>query len=744
MATDLNRDRLKSEVIWEFGSFQFDSSTHELKKLGLPIRLQAMPAKILTLLLERRGKVVRREEIRRALWTDDVVVDFDTGLNTAIRKLRRALSDEADVPKYIATLPRIGYRFLVPAMSRQSSDVHKPFPAAVPPPLPRPPVAQPPAVEPVPAPVHRRGRRPLLVAGLLAIGVVASSLVWWRDSSASRPVARTTLVLPPEHQMLLARGRRVAISPDGHRVAYVAHRDGAPRVFVRDLGRTSTIELPFRALGGVTFSPRGDELAYFRDPGEVVRYRFSDRQTEVLSGAPAKSLTSLVWVEPDSIWASQLGGREGAEVSIWRSSGNRLMPFTSPFDSQGDDYITPSDWDPRRQWLLATTQTNPIERTTVLIHAPTGRTTVVARPGRGLRLLPTGHAVFWKEWKIFGIGIDSSSGAPIGSPFELIADVEPGGWSDIDADFSRDGTLVFVPRDEPPDTHLEWMERGGRSAPFHLPPGPYEPVDFSADGRRLLLRRTGPDGPRISLWLQDTATGETRKLIDNLRQLEGACFSPDGNSFALAADVGDIPFTNIFVARLDRPTELLRLTENSALGQSVQQWSDSGTIVYTEGTAAKTLRDIWEVAPVPGAKPSPLAYTKADEYEPAISPDGQWLAYSENEVLRVRKREAAPGQEIIVGPGGGPIWSRNGREIFYRSLDGMRAASFDNGRTGVSAFLFRLDGMRFRGWNRGYLLHPQSQRFLLIRKVYNPASGRRIEVVFNWFREVAEKSPNRR
>ncbi len=82
--------------------------------MAVKIKLQEQPFQILVLLLEQRGEVVTRDELRQKLWTADTFVDFDNGLNIAINKLRTALGDDPDAPRYIETLPRRGYRFVAP------------------------------------------------------------------------------------------------------------------------------------------------------------------------------------------------------------------------------------------------------------------------------------------------------------------------------------------------------------------------------------------------------------------------------------------------------------------------------------------------------------------------------------------------------------------------------------------------------------------------------------------------------
>jgi DNA-binding winged helix-turn-helix (wHTH) protein len=122
-----------------FGRFQLDLNSRELFCSGTRVSIQDKPLQILRLLLDAEGQVVSREQIRAALWPEDTFVDFEHGLNTAVKKLRQALEDSAEAPEYIETLPRVGYRFLVSveweegnAVRRASSVVTMPLPASQP------------------------------------------------------------------------------------------------------------------------------------------------------------------------------------------------------------------------------------------------------------------------------------------------------------------------------------------------------------------------------------------------------------------------------------------------------------------------------------------------------------------------------------------------------------------------------------------------------------------------------------
>src|SRR5512135_3238273 len=95
-----------------FGHFDVDLAAGQLRNRGVRIRLPDQPFRVLASLLERPGEVVTREELRGRLWPDDVFVDFENGLNIAVARLRAALGDSADRPRFIETLPKHGYRFV--------------------------------------------------------------------------------------------------------------------------------------------------------------------------------------------------------------------------------------------------------------------------------------------------------------------------------------------------------------------------------------------------------------------------------------------------------------------------------------------------------------------------------------------------------------------------------------------------------------------------------------------------------
>lgn len=106
---------------FQFGVFEINPRSRELRKRGVKLKLQDQPLQILLLLLEHSGEVVTREQIQKRLWPEDTYVDFDNAINSAVRKIRDALGDTPENPRFVETLARRGYRFIAP-VSQSAKD----------------------------------------------------------------------------------------------------------------------------------------------------------------------------------------------------------------------------------------------------------------------------------------------------------------------------------------------------------------------------------------------------------------------------------------------------------------------------------------------------------------------------------------------------------------------------------------------------------------------------------------------
>jgi DNA-binding winged helix-turn-helix (wHTH) protein/tetratricopeptide (TPR) repeat protein len=165
-----------------FGAFEVDLRAGEVYKHGIRLKLHYQPFQVLSLLLEHPGDVVTREELHQKLWPADTFVDFDTGLNSAVKKLRDALCDSADEPRYIETLPRRGYRFIAHV---ENGDPPAPVPIEKP-------IATVPPVEPKP---ELANNHLIFTAAGVAVFLILAALVTWRGFFAGPALTGSDVIL---------------------------------------------------------------------------------------------------------------------------------------------------------------------------------------------------------------------------------------------------------------------------------------------------------------------------------------------------------------------------------------------------------------------------------------------------------------------------------------------------------------------------------------------------------------------
>ena len=232
----------------KFGVFELDLRSGELRKSGARLSLQQQPLQLLAVLLERPGELVTRDELRKRLWPDDTFVDFEHGLNAAVKRLRDTLGDSADSPRFVETVPRRGYRFIAPA-----------------------------SVGGMPVPLPRVRRVLLLLTAGLAVGIGGL----WIYLSADRPVNSTSPLTAVPFTTLPGQEVAPAFSPDGSQIAFAWAAEG-PRdqfdLYVKVIGRENLLRLTSRPAEFISpaWSPDGRQIAFARlAPGDNAIYLIS-------------------------------------------------------------------------------------------------------------------------------------------------------------------------------------------------------------------------------------------------------------------------------------------------------------------------------------------------------------------------------------------------------------------------------------------------------------------------------------
>jgi DNA-binding winged helix-turn-helix (wHTH) protein len=239
-----------------FGLFELDLKAGQLSRNGTKLPLPQQPLQLLAVLLERPGEVITREELRQRLWSSDVFVDFDHGLNKSIQKLRDALGDSATSPRYIQTIPRVGYRFIAPVRNGTR-------PLEVEPGLPfthRPP--DPPAAGPAATVAARqRLRWWFLAAAACAIIAIVGMAVHFFFHVHPSVIQYTQLT------DFTDSATSPALSPDGHILAFIRGDSdfmSADQIYAKVLPNGEAIRLTNdpRVKYDLAFSPDGSQIAY--------------------------------------------------------------------------------------------------------------------------------------------------------------------------------------------------------------------------------------------------------------------------------------------------------------------------------------------------------------------------------------------------------------------------------------------------------------------------------------------------
>ena len=261
-----------------FGQFVLRAAAGELRKSGILIKLQPQPFQVLLLLVGRAGTVVTREDIQRNLWSDSTFVDFEHGINFAINQIRSALSDSADTPHYIETLPRRGYRFIATVTQDGPANVEVPFPGVTPF-TKAPTIGDAKAIEishnseihvlsASPNPAHlaeRKWKTPIAttIAVIAALGI--AGLVVQQQLSRRPRISFENLQI----SKLTDDGNveELAISPDGRYVAYAARDAQESGLRIRHVETHSQVEIPLpdrarERFLALTFSPDGNHIYY--------------------------------------------------------------------------------------------------------------------------------------------------------------------------------------------------------------------------------------------------------------------------------------------------------------------------------------------------------------------------------------------------------------------------------------------------------------------------------------------------
>ncbi|MCX6607889.1 MAG: winged helix-turn-helix domain-containing protein [Acidobacteria bacterium] len=709
-----------------FGPFEFDPVAGDLRKHGHRIRLAGQPLQILSALLLRPGELVSRETLQRQLWADSTHVDFDQGLNAAVNKLRQALSDSADQPRYIETLPGRGYRFMAPMV-----------PAAP---------AKPVLAFSAPTFLPRRVSAQLALAALV-VAALAGFFLGRRQTAASPALRPARFAVSPPAGFNFESGvsrQTFALSPDGTRLAFTAaDASGASHLFVRELNGLEPRLLPETAGTHTVFWPPDGRSLFASIQGQLRRVALDNSPQITLGDAPS-FLFSGAWLRPDRLilssnhgsyfgspsggtpepskdsfpWPQILPGGENILYTVWDPKVNRFRAHVRPLDGGTLAPLLESDS------RVAYTASSLTPQTGYLLYVRAG--TLLAHPfdPRSLRL--SGEAV---------------------SVASKVYSFLPTGAADFSV--SDQGTLAYttlVGRSQ-----ITWVDRQGRPLSTIGPANaPVKAGRLSPDGKSFALALYDVERAAQNLWIYDTQSNAGRQLTLAPGVRDSAVWSPDGKKLAhLYGFDGMPPRLAIRGLAESEPVELLP----SGGFQTPTDWSSDGRFIAFANNgfprfANEDQGDILLADLHQKGKIIPLLSSRFHEANASFSPDAKWLAFTSNESGRSELYlQAFEGGESphLVGPrhraserGARAVrWRRDGRELFYLGFDGrVHSIAVTPGpapKFGPPQPLFAVAPAAFAATHSivGFEVSPDGQRFAI--PIVNPAiDGTSIVVVQNW------------
>jgi serine/threonine-protein kinase len=631
----------------EFGPFVFDRTHQLLSRDGREVPLPPRVLGVLDVLTGRPGRIVSKQELIETVWKDAFV--SDTSLAEAISFLRQTLGDDPQQPTYIQTVHRRGYRFLPPAIAATAAAAEA--------------MSLPPARDAWPVVL------PWAVAVLL--GAIAVSALWrlaHPDAPAAPPVARFDVAVPAG-TALDAASASVTISADGSRVAFVACTAESCRVFARRLDETEARPVPGTDGAASPFlSPDGSALGFFAD-GKLKKVDLAGGTAMTL--ADVRQPLGATWTADGSIVFA--GSRSGGLGGLMRVPANGSSAAVVVYDAdlrRGELALAWPDVLPGGSAILATAvgaPDLPPLASVIAISPTTGeRTPIIDRALAG-RFVAPNTLVFVRDGRLTAAAFDPSRLRIVGQPVALglsVADDEP------HFAVSHVGSMVLAPILDEAAPSLGFLLRDGRVMPLPAAAQHLTSPALSPDGRRLVA--LARNDPRSDIWSLEIDRGAlTRSTFEG--EHRAPLWTGDGRGMVFASRAGG-PF-NLFGQTFDAPgTTKLATAAHQQFPSAIA--FDDRAVIYTQFDP-ESGADLWS-APLAGGSPTAILRTPFDESAAAVSPDGRWIAYQSNASNRwevyARPR---PGRSaaISVSTTGGtmPVWSRDGRTIYYHGATGLIA-----------------------------------------------------------------------
>jgi DNA-binding winged helix-turn-helix (wHTH) protein/Tol biopolymer transport system component len=672
-----NRSRLFGKFLFRvrisFGPFAFDRQSRLLWRDGAEVALPPRVLGVLEVLIDRPGQVVARQDLLDGVWKDAFVTD--TSLAEAVSFLRQALGDDPQAPRYIQTVHRRGYRFLPPvtevaprgltpteppdgALRGLTPDLH--FAVA----------SGDRAVSATVKPSIAWELLPWSVAVLCA--ALATAAVWRAVSQPAPeapPVARFD-VQPVDGTAFDRRGPAVAVSADGRTLAWSAcdATSGTCALYVRPVERLDAVRLAGSdGAASPFFAPDGRWIGFFAD-GKLKKIAASGGSASIVADAPSPG--GGTWMADGRI---VFAGTPAGGLSVVGDQGGAVTSLTSTRPERGEVRHLHPSWLPDGNSLVFTIASSPLAdapgEAAVLSLRANGWKTLRAGVTRAAPAGP-GYLLFSTGGDLQAATFDERTLTLTGGSDSVLASVT-GGDGISQFAISAGGTLAAVR--SPKSGRVAWSDRldSDAGAVARL-----TSVAISPDSRRAA--GVIADGNGSDIWIADLVSGGLSRVTYGGTNVSPA-WSADGRRVFFATR-GTGPFG--IAAR-----DINNRGDVQPIGRPATHLFPSS--VTQDGRIAATTvlpggRTAVAIVPAGGGAPAIFNDGPFDEASPAFSQDGRWLAIESDESGRTEVfiRELPDGRRFAVSTDGGsrPLWSADGRFIFFQSGARLMRAAFDTAR----------------------------------------------------------------
>jgi serine/threonine protein kinase/Tol biopolymer transport system component len=587
--------------------------------------------------------------------------------------------------------------------------------------------------EPAPGATKEPSRRPLLAMALVAAAALAiggAAGAWLRSAPATENAS-------PVRLSMAAPDRGPAwspqISPDGRVVVFATHG----RLYQQSLAGFEAVAIPGTDGADVPMmSPDGRQVAFFAG-GEL-------RRVSLTGGNPVR--IAEIKPSPGGAWGpnQEILYSQAWSSGLWAvpvAGGGTPRRVTEPDRSKGERGHWRPQFLPDGKRVLFTIMmagTGVNDCRIAILDVSTGSYRPLF-PGTDGLYLRSGHILYFHGgvWRLvpFDLATERATGESTTVLPDAFSQLPDGGGAGMLLSISDNGALVYLPGPTAPQRELVWMDRSGGMQPAGLPAHPITRVSLSPDGRRVAMARI--EAGMYEVWVADLA----RKTEDRLN-VKGSNMDPvwDPQSEWLAFISERKGQYDSYIARPDGSGERALLEADH--DEAPIAWSRTGRIFVKEWKQDGTLPTV-AVDQATG-KSSEVIFSGPGVGTLEISRDSRWLLYSSRVSGRpdvyVRAFSAdSPALRVSTEPAITPYWSPNGREVFFKSMEALKVASFrgDGPRpeVGVPQTLFNLGSSELCG------VGPDG-RFLVAR-LAGPDRPPGVRVVLNWFSEFGAAAPGK-